>query len=105
TGLVALACDKGPLTGIIFTRSNSGIASLAELKGESFAFSAPMSTVAKALLFDAGLTRKGFAALTNFSDQGSVTQAVESVVTGRKSSWRNTVAAVLKTNYAAGVTT
>jgi serine/threonine protein kinase len=109
TGIVAIAREESPSTGMIFTRANSGITNLAQLQGKSFAFSAPfhaMTVLAKGRLLDAGLTRKNFVAVTNFIDQTSViTRTNAPPAHGRKSSWRDTVAAIVRGQYTAGVTT
>ena len=99
-GVAAIALANTSREAVIFTRTDSGIERLTELRGKSMAFPDPdlSPTVwAKARLFEAGLRAKDLRFCTNLIDQGAeMGQTVISVA--------ETIDHVLRGEVDAGVT-
>jgi ABC-type phosphate/phosphonate transport system substrate-binding protein len=98
-GVLPLA-HKRSQQAVIFTRADSGLQRLDQLRGKSIAFptlGSSMTIQAKALLADAGVFKENLRAWTNFVDQGPETgQVVASEI--------EPLVRVLKREFDAGVT-
>jgi ABC-type phosphate/phosphonate transport system substrate-binding protein len=81
-GISLLAAQEGPIEGAIFTRADSGIENLSQLKGKSFAFGDVESTfgthMAKGALLRAGIRAGDVPNSHHFPSHDEVVKAVKS---------------------------
>jgi len=86
-GVSLLVAEENPIQCKIFTRANSGIETLKELKGKRFAFGDPESTfgtiLAKAALWRAGIRARDLSTNSHFPSHDKVAEAVLSNGTNR----------------------
>jgi serine/threonine protein kinase/ABC-type phosphate/phosphonate transport system substrate-binding protein len=108
TAITPIARENRELTGVIMANRYHVITNLNQLRGGSLAFGEAEDTLSifgKAKLLDAGLTKRDFAVTSNFVDQIEYLQGAQQIRQRRKVARRETVFAVTKGLFDAGVTT